>query len=66
MAARSATGGHVASKLEYYASPFAPFGVSTLKFKGQVVLDRPMTPEQFAGTAMEWEKERAAALRKAK
>lgn len=66
MSARSATGGHVASKLEYYASPFAPFGVSTLKFKGQVVLDRPMTPEQFAGTAMEWEKERAAALRKAK
>ena len=64
--ARSGSGGYVASKLEPFTSPFAPFGVSTLKFKGQVVLDRAMTPEQYAGMAMEWEKERGAALRKAK
>jgi oligopeptide transport system substrate-binding protein len=66
VAARGASGGYVASKLEPFTSPFAPFGVSILKFKGQVVLDRAMTPEQFAGMAIEWEKERAAALRKAK
>ncbi len=66
MAARSASGGHVASRLDYFASPYAPFGVSVLKFKGQVVLDRPMTPEQYDGYALEWEKERAAALRKVK
>jgi len=64
--ARSGSGGYVASKLEPFTSPFAPFGVSTLKFKGQVVLDRAMTPEQYAGMAIEWEKERSAALRKAK
>ena len=64
--ARSGSGGYVASKLEPFTSPFAPFGVSTLKFKGQVVLDRAMTPEQYAGMAIEWEKERGAALRKAK
>jgi len=66
VAARGASGGYVASKLEPFTSPFAPFGVSILKFKGQVVLDRAMTPEQYAGMALEWEKERAAALRKAK
>jgi len=64
--ARSGSGGYVASKLEPFTSPFAPFGVSVLKFKGQVVLDRAMTPEQYEGNAIEWEKERAAALRKAK
>ena len=64
--ARSGSGGYVASKLEPFTSPFAPFGVSTLKFKGQVVLDRAMTPEQYLGMAMEWDKERGAALRKAK
>jgi oligopeptide transport system substrate-binding protein len=64
--ARSGSGGYVASKLEPFTSPFAPFGVSVLKFKGQVVLDRAMTPEQYDGYAIEWEKERAAALRKAK
>jgi oligopeptide transport system substrate-binding protein len=59
-------GGYEASKLEPFAAPYAPFGISSYKFKGQVVMDRAMGPEQFAGMEIEWEKDRAAALRKAK
>lgn len=59
-------GGYEASKLEPFAAPYAPFGISSYKFKAQIVLDRPVTPEQYASMERDWEKARAAALRKAK
>ena len=64
--ARSGSGGYVASKLEPFTSPYAPFGVSTLKFKGQVVMDTAVSPTQYAAMAAAWEKERSKALKKTK
>lgn len=64
--ARSGSGGYVASKVEPFASPYAPFGVSTLKFKGQIVMDKAVSPSQYASMATAWEKERSKALKKTK
>jgi oligopeptide transport system substrate-binding protein len=58
-------GGFSASRLDPFTSPFAPFGVSTLKFKGQVLLRKPMTTVEYNAAFAKWETERAAALRKA-
>lgn len=66
VSARSDTGGFVASKLEPFASPFAPFGVSNLKFKGQVVFDKAVSPSQFAALAAAWEQARGKALRQSR
>ncbi len=59
-------GGYMASKLEPYASPYAPFGMSVLKFKGQVVLPKPITAAEYASLEAAWNKTRDAALSKAK
>lgn len=66
VSARSDSGGYVASKLEPFTSPFSPFGVSNLKFKGQVVFDKAVSPSQYASMASTWEKERNKALKKSK
>ena len=58
-------GGFQASRLKPFAAPFAPFGISSYKFKGQVLLDRPVTPEQYEGMRLQWEQERTAAMRQA-
>jgi hypothetical protein len=48
-----------------FTSPYAPFGVSNLKFKGQTIGDKPMTTEEYNAAFTKWEKDRAAALQKA-
>jgi len=58
-------GGFVASKLDPFTSPYAPFGTSNLKFKGQVLLKKPMTTEEFKAAFTTWEADRAAALKRA-
>lgn len=55
-------GGYVATKLEPFTSPYAPFGVSELRYKGQVVLDKPMDSEAFKAAYEKWLRDRAAAL----
>lgn len=55
-------GGYVATKLEPFTSPYAPFGVSSLKYKGQVVLDKPMSTEEYKVAYEKWLKDREAAL----
>ncbi len=57
-------GGFVATKLEPFTSPYAPFGVSELKFKGQIVMDKPMDTGAYNTAFQKWEKDRAAALQK--
>ena len=61
---RCGGGGYVASMFHPFSASFAPFGVSTLKFKGQLVLDRPMNMQQFDVALAQWEKDRTAALRR--
>ncbi|HET7839762.1 MAG TPA: peptide ABC transporter substrate-binding protein [Rectinemataceae bacterium] len=55
-----------ASKLEPFTCPFAPFGLSELKFKGQIVLDKPLGTAEYQKLEAQWLKEKAAALTKVK
>lgn len=59
-------GGYMATRLEPFASPYAPFGLSELKYKGQVVLPRPITAAEYAQLEAGWQRARAEALTKAK
>lgn len=59
-------GGFIASKLEPFASPYAPFGMSYLKFKGQIVMPKALSTEEYARLESAWNKARDAALKKAK
>lgn len=58
-------GGYSASRLNPFESPYSPFGVSAERFKGQKVLDEPMNTEEFNAGLIQWEKERAEALKAA-
>ena len=58
-------GGFVASRLDPFTSPYAPFGTSTLRFKGQRMLERPMNTEEYKAAFAQWELERAEALKAA-
>ncbi len=55
-------GGYVATKLEPFTYPFAPFGMSDLKFKGQIVMEKPMGTEEYLQKKAAWETARKAAL----
>nr|WP_285398766.1 peptide ABC transporter substrate-binding protein [Lysinibacillus sp. fls2-241-R2A-57] len=57
--------GYVASKLNPFEAQYSPFGVTSEKFKGQRVLEKPMSNEEFKEALAKWEQERADALAKA-
>lgn len=59
-------GGFTASKLEPFSYPFAPFGMSYLKFKGQTVFQKPLSTEAYNALKATWEAEREEALKKSK
>ncbi|MFY0520815.1 peptide ABC transporter substrate-binding protein [Lysinibacillus sp. UGB7] len=54
--------GYVASKLNPFEAQYSPFGVTSEKFKGQQVLDKPMSNDEFKEALAKWEQERADAL----
>jgi oligopeptide transport system substrate-binding protein len=58
-------GGYVATKLEPFTYPYAPFGMSELKFKGQIVMDKPMDSAAYDVAYKKWQQDRVAALQKA-
>lgn len=58
-------GGFIASYLDPFTSPYAPFGVSGEKFKYQKVMSQPMDTATYNKKFSEWETERAAALKAA-
>lgn len=58
-------GGYVATKLEPFTYPYAPFGMSELKFKGQIVMEKPMDSVAYDTAFKKWQSDRAAALTKA-
>ena len=58
-------GGYEASKLEPFTCPYAQFGMSNLKFKGQVVRDKPYSAAEYAQLEAAWQRERQAALARA-
>ncbi|HWL11407.1 MAG TPA: peptide ABC transporter substrate-binding protein [Ureibacillus sp.] len=54
--------GYIASKLNPFEAQYSPFGVTLEKFKGQQVLDKPMSNDEFKEAQEAWEQERAEAL----
>ncbi len=58
-------GGWTGSRINPFTAPFAPFGMSYLKFKWQKVDEKPMNTAQFEAAQAKWEAERAEALKKA-
>ncbi len=57
--------GYVASRLNPFEAQYSPFGVTSEKFKGQKILDKPMSNDEFLEAKEQWEKERAEALKNA-
>ncbi|MBQ8556155.1 MAG: peptide ABC transporter substrate-binding protein [Clostridia bacterium] len=53
-------GGYTASRLNPFEAQFAPFGISNERYKGQTLLDAPMSTDQYWDAYEQWEKERAA------
>lgn len=58
-------GGYVASRLSPFESQYSPFGVSSDRYKGQKILEKPMNTEEYKKGLAKWEEERAKALKEA-
>lgn len=54
-------GGYASSLLNPFESAYSPFGVSGERFKGQRILDKPMSSEDYYAALTQWEAKRAAA-----
>ena len=52
-------GGYTASRLNPFESQFAPFGISNERYKGQTLLDAPMSTDQYWDAYDAWQEERA-------
>lgn len=57
--------GYVASKVHPFEKPYSSFGVSTLRWKGEKLLAKPMNTEEFNAARVEWQAARDAALKEA-
>ena len=53
-------GGYTASRLNPFESQFAPFSISNNRYKGQKLLDAPMSTDQYFEAYDQWLEERAA------
>ena len=54
------SGGYTASRLNPFESQFAPFGISNERYKGQKLLDAPMSTDQYFEAYDAWLEARAA------
>ncbi|MDD6143955.1 MAG: peptide ABC transporter substrate-binding protein [bacterium] len=53
-------GGYTASRLNPFESQFAPFGISNDRYKGQTLLDSPMSTDEYFDAYDAWLEARAA------
>ena len=60
------TDGYQVTKRNEFDYQYAPFGVSILRYKGQHLLQKPMSMDEYYAAEKKWNEERAAALAKAK
>ncbi len=58
-------GGYVATKAVPFTAPYAPFGMSELKFKFQTIGEKAMGTEDYLKAEAKWNTDRAAALKAA-
>lgn len=62
---RTGGGGYLASKLDPFTAPYAPFGSSSLRFKYQVIMPKSRNAGEHNRALEQWKQDRAFALRKA-
>lgn len=60
------TDGYQVTKRNEFDYQYAPFGVSILRYKGQHLLTKPMSMDEYYAAEKQWKAERATALAKAK
>ena len=48
------TGGYTVSKLDPFSAQFAPFGISQERYKGQKMLDKPMSTDEYYDAYEAW------------
>ncbi len=53
-------GGYTAARINPFEGQYAPFGISNERYKGQRLLDEPMSTDQYFDALDQWEAERAA------
>ncbi len=58
-------GGYVASKVHPFEAPYSAFGISSERWKGQKLLAKPLSTEEFEAAQIEWQAAREAALKEA-
>ncbi len=58
-------GGYVSTKLNPFESPFSPFGVAGLRWKGQHIMEKPMSSEMYYTLKAQWDIDREEALKNA-
>ncbi len=51
---------YLVTKLDYFEGQYAPFGVSVLRYKGQHLLDKPVSMDDFNTAKEKWEADREA------
>lgn len=56
-------GGYSASRLDPFESQYSPFGVSSLRYKGQKIMEKPMNTEEYKDALEKWEQGREEALK---
>lgn len=54
------TGGYLAARINPFDSQYAPFGISNYRYKGQELLDHPMSTDEYFDEYDKWLEERAA------
>lgn len=57
--------GYCVNLISPFDRPFAPFGVSNLKYKGAKLLEKSLSLEEYQAAEAQWDKERAEAMAKA-
>ncbi len=57
------TGGYTASRLDPFSSPIAPFGLSNMRYKGQYLLDKPLSTDAYYDALDAYEEARDALIK---
>ena len=60
------SGGYTATRLNPFESQFAPYGLSNERYKGQKIMDKPMSTDMYFEAYDNWLAEREALADKAK
>ena len=54
------SGGYTASYTDPFEGQYAPYGIASLRYKGQHILEKPLSTAEFQAKYEQWQKDRAA------